>query len=205
MRTVGTYMVVSNGVTVVENEQAAKATIIYSRFVFAGQPATLIRTDFLEPALVADYTGADLREHAEKREPAAFSPVRWGYAMGAIEAMGGLHPLDGTDAAVDFAMMRGQGPMHFQWTEFERARRPEGPPRIGLSDEALAVWCPCTDLCDVVEDDDGTVTCLTHSCPYGPDCERGEEPCNDGCYLASGMGHCTSSNHTVCYVHDQQG
>lgn len=204
MNLTGTYTVVSNGITVVENVRAPRATVIYSRFVFAGQPATLIRTDFLEDAVIADYTGADLLQHAEKREDAAFSPVRWGYAMGAIESMGGLHPLDGTDAPVEFAMMRAEGPMHFQWTEFEHARRPEGPPRIGLPDEALAVWCPCTDACETVEDDDGTVRCLTHSCPYGPGCEPSEEPCNDGCHLASGMGHCTRSNHTVCLTHQAE-
>lgn len=40
-------------------------------------------------------------------------------------------------------------------------------------------------------------------CPYGKDCEVGEEPCCNGC--ASGMGPCYGPGyHLVCYTHDTE-
>lgn len=180
MTDVGTYTVYGGGVPVVEDAPASRAMIIYTRLVVASVPARMVRTDGLMPVLVAEYDPSDLAHgEAPLSGEANFSPMRWGYALGQIEAMGGLHPLGPKDAA-EFAMLTGDKPLHFQWTEFEHSKRPEGPPRVG-------------PFYDPDEDDE-------LECPYTPECEISEEYCCNGC--ASGLGPCFGPGlHPVCLTH----
>lgn len=119
------YRVNTGGRLVAENLTMPQATVLYSGFVIAGQDAVLVKDDGLVPEIIAQYEPPKpARERLASIGIAPFSIARYFYARGQIEALEGLHALDGlcSTAAADFAGLVGTDDMGSDWRAFESER-----------------------------------------------------------------------------------
>lgn len=104
--------VTSRGRVVADGVNVKQAALLYCRLVFANEPAQWV-SDVGE--LVAEFKpDPPVREAAAK-----FSTACYYYALGQVEAFGGLHFLDGTDSALMFAQLPHSSPTFASWTAFE--------------------------------------------------------------------------------------